>query len=398
MIVAYLVNQYPRPSHSFIRREIHALEGHGVSVHRFTIRPFAAVVDEQDRAEQSRTHVLLKPLPLAFSTIITLFLHPPRFLGALERAISVGRRSERGVFVNLIYLAEACYLVRLLRKRNVEHLHAHFGTNSTTVAMLVRELGGPPYSFTCHGPEEFDRPQALCLDEKVSRSAFAVTISSFGRSQLYRWTNPQDWNRIHIVHCGLDGDFLTPSLESIPTVPRLVCVGRLAPQKGQLLLLDAAARLVREGLELELILVGDGPLRLQVEQQIETLGLRGRVHIAGWMSNAQVRQQIQSARALVLPSFAEGLPVVIMEAMALQRPVISTYVAGIPELVVPGETGWLVPAGSIEPLIQAMREVLTAPVDRLEQMGRQGAARVQRDHNAATEAAKLTALFSSPAQ
>jgi glycosyltransferase involved in cell wall biosynthesis len=395
VIVAYLVNQYPRPSHSFIRREIHALEGHGLTVHRFTIRPFAEVVDEQDRAEQTRTRILLKPLQLALSTIATLLGHPARFLGALERTIRIGRRSERGVLVNLIYLTEACYLIRLLRKRKVEHLHAHFGTNSTTVALLARELGGPAYSFTCHGPEEFDRPEALCLDEKVARSSFAVAISSFGRSQLYRWTDPADWNRIHIVHCGLDGDFLDAPPEPIPLAPRLVCVGRLAPQKGQLLLLEAAGELARQGVAFELVLVGDGPLRPRIERQIEKLGLRGRVHITGWMSNAQVRQQIQSARALVLPSFAEGLPVVIMEALALHRPVISTYVAGIPELVVPGETGWLAAAGAIEPLVEAMREALTAPVDQLEQMGRKGAARVQRDHNAATEAAKLVTLFSA---
>ena len=393
MIVAYLINQYPRPSHSFIRREILALESHGVSVHRFSIRPFADVVDEADKAEQSKTHVVLSAAGIFFSTIAAMFSRPRGFFSALKLAIRVSRKSDRGAIVNLIYFAEACHLLRLLRRLNVQHLHAHFGTNSATVAMYTRELGGPPYSFTCHGPEEFDRPEFLALDEKVARSAFAVAISYYGRSQLYRWTAPRHWPKIHVVHCGVDRMFLASSNDQVPSAPRLVCVGRLAEQKGQLLLCQAAARLAREGLDFEINLVGAGPMRRDIEAEIERCDLSKIVKITGWMSNAEVRREIQSSRALVLPSFAEGLPVVIMEALALRRPVISTYVAGIPELVEPGVCGWLVPAGAIEPLIDAMRDALTAPVDRLARMGAAGADRVAQNHDAAREAAKLADLF-----
>lgn len=393
MIVAYLINQYPRASHSFIRREILALESLGVTVHRFTIRPFGKVVDEADKAEEAKTEVILKPLSLLICTLKTLFAHPARLFSALKLAINVGRRSDRGLLINLIYLAEACHLVSLLRRRGVEHLHAHFGTNSTTVAMLARELGGPPYSFTCHGPEEFDRPGQLALDEKVMRSKFAVAISSFGRSQLYRWTRPEDWSKIHVVHCGLDDQFLAAPRVPVPTNPKLVCVGRLTEQKGQLLLVEAAARLAKEGLDFQIVLVGDGHMRHDIEDRVRSHKLNGHIRITGWMSNAQVRDQIQSARAMVLPSFAEGLPVVIMEAMALHRPVISTYVAGIPELVDPKTTGWLVPPGSLEPLIAAIRCALTKPLDELEKMAQAGAQKVGQNHTARNEAQKLAQLF-----
>ena len=166
-------------------------------------------------------------------------------------------------------------------------------------------------------------------------------------------------------------------------------VGRLAEQKGQLLLIDAAARLRERGLEFELVLVGDGPLRVEIEGLIDRLDLRGHVRVTGYLGTAEVRRELEAARAMVLPSFAEGLPVVIMEAMALGRPVISTYVAGIPELVEPGRNGWLVPAGAIDPLVEAMAEALAADPAELEAMGRAGAARVAERHDAAAEARTL---------
>jgi glycosyltransferase involved in cell wall biosynthesis len=261
------------------------------------------------------------------------------------------------------------------------------------VALLCRELGGPAYSFTVHGPEEFDKPQFLKLREKVRRSAFAVAISSFGRSQLWRWCRPEDWPKVQVVRCGVDAELLRAKPTEVPSTPRFVCVGRLVPQKGHLLLVEAAARLASEGADFEIVVAGDGPLRPAIEAAIERHGLRGRVKIAGWMSADQVRETIVSSRAMVQPSFAEGLPVVVMEALALGRPVITTAIAGIPELVEPGVTGWLIPAGAIEPLVDAMRAALAAPPERLARMGRAGAERVARHHDVGQEARKLAELF-----
>jgi glycosyltransferase involved in cell wall biosynthesis len=277
--------------------------------------------------------------------------------------------------------------------KQAEHLHAHFGTNSVAVAMLVRELGGPPYSFTCHGPEEFDRPLTLKLAEKIARAQFVVAVSSFGRSQLLRWAAPNDWPKIHVVHCGVDARFLNADAPDLPDTPRLLCVGRLAEQKGQLLLLEAAARLKRENLPFQLILAGDGPLRSQIESLIGRYDLGGQVTITGWLTNAQICEQIIAARVVILPSFAEGLPVVLMEALALRRPVVSTFVAGIPELVETQKSGYLVPAGCVDRLAEAMRWALTEDVERLREMGRCGAEQVARQHDAYVEAQKLALLF-----
>jgi glycosyltransferase involved in cell wall biosynthesis len=220
-----------------------------------------------------------------------------------------------------------------------------------------------------------------------------VAISEFGRSQLRRWVPYEQWPKIQVIRCGLDPMFLNAKSVPLPTARRLVCVGRLAEQKGHLTLIEAAARLRSEGVDFELIVAGDGPLRGEVQRLIANHDLQEQVRLVGWQSNARVRDLIQSCRAMVLPSFAEGLPVVIMEALALGRPVISTYVAGIPELVRPGVTGWLVPASSVESLCLATREVLDAPGELLERMGRAGAARVAEQHNAAIEAGKLVHLI-----
>jgi glycosyltransferase involved in cell wall biosynthesis len=261
--------------------------------------------------------------------------------------------------------------------------------------MLCHALGGPPYSFTVHGPEEFDKATAIALEEKIKRAAFVVAISSFGKSQLYRWCDRNQWSKIHEIHCGVDDLFLKQPHIPVPDQPRLVCIGRLCEQKGHLLLVEAAGRLGAEGLTFRLVLVGDGPLRTQIQAMIAQLGLQDHIEITGWASNSEVQQHILASRAMVLPSFAEGLPVVVMEALALSRPVISTYVAGIPELVEPDTCGWLVPPGSVEALTAAMRAALQLPVEKLEQMGRAGAERVAQRHDAALEASKLAVLFSS---
>jgi glycosyltransferase involved in cell wall biosynthesis len=280
-----------------------------------------------------------------------------------------------------------------LRACGASHVHAHFGTNSAEVAMLAHALGGPPYSFTVHGPEEFDKAQALGIGEKVRRSAFVVAISSFGRSQLYRWLEHAQWGKVKLVHCGLEQAFHEDALTPPPSAPRLACVGRLCEQKGQLLLVEAAARLAARGLRFELVLVGDGELRGALEALIEKHGLASSVRITGWVGSAAVREELLAARGLVLPSFAEGLPVAIMEAMALGRPVLSTAVAGIPELLRAGENGWLVPAGDVEALATALEDFLSRTPQELAAMGEAARGRVLERHSIDREAAKLGALF-----
>src|SRR5882724_10969246 len=325
--VAYLVNQYPQTSQSFIRREIAALESTGLRILRFTLRAAPNnLVEPADIAERDRTRVVLNvgAPGLAIAVARTVFTRPAAVWRALRLALKVGRRSERGLLVHLIYFAEACVLFRWLTEAGASHLHAHFGTNSTTVAMLCRALGGPPYSFTCHGPEEFDSPRQLALGEKVRRSAFTVAISEFGRSQLYRWCDLLDWPKIHVVRCVVDATFLNGDGaidDSVGEPAHLVSIGRLSEQKGHGVLIEAAAQLKKQGVPFTLTILGDGELRPMLQASIDRHNLNDTVHLAGWADAATVRREIRKARAMVVASFAEGLPVVIMEALALGRPV-----------------------------------------------------------------------------
>ena len=398
MRIAYLVNQYPRTSHSFIRREIRALEAQGIEVLRFSMRsPPEELVDEADWIERERTRVVLEAGAAAHAlALLSLALRrPAALLRALILAIRLGWRSDRGLLRHLVYLAESCVLARWLRPARPDHLHAHFGTNPAMVAMFCRALGGPTFSFTVHGPEEFDKPEFLALREKIQRAAFVVAISSFGRAQLCRWARPEDWPKLDVVRCGLAEDLLQVPAQPVPDAPRLVCVARMSEQKGHLLLAEAAGLLAAEGLDFQIVLIGDGPMRGQLEGVLRRSGLGERFLLTGWLDAARVREAVQGARALVLPSFAEGLPVVLMEALALHRPVITTAIAGNPELVDDGVNGWLVPAGSAEALARAMRAALQASPRRLEEMGRAGAALVARQHDVSREARKLATLFAS---
>jgi glycosyltransferase involved in cell wall biosynthesis len=244
-----------------------------------------------------------------------------------------------------------------------------------------------------HGPHEFDKPEAIALREKIARAAFVAAISSFTKSQLLRWCSYKHWPKIHVVHCGVDKLFLSQPYTPLPINPSFVCVGRISEQKGHLILLEAVSHLAEQGEEFKVTLVGDGPLRSEIETLIYQLKLQDYVEITGWATNAEVQHHILNAQAMIVPSFAEGLPVVVMESLALGRPVLATYIAGMAELVEPGVCGWLVPAGSSEKLAAAMATVLHTPLETLAAMGQAGAKQVARDHNAALEAAKLKELF-----
>jgi len=398
MRVGYLINQYPKVSHTFVRREIRALEDRGVFVERFSIRDTAGETrDDDDVEEAKRTTVLLpsdaRAAALSLSTALAQAARSPMvFAQATALAVRFARLASRKA-VHAAYLGEAARLKILCAERGVDHVHAHFGTNSTTVAALCHALGGPRYSFTAHGPEEFDRPDELGLAAKIAGASFVVGVSSFGRSQLLRRTPAAQWEKIKVVPCGVDDAFLSARfLTPIEGRKKLCCVGRLCEQKGQLLLVEAAAR-VRDRIgPFELALVGDGELRTHTEALIRKLNLEDIVSITGWATGARVREEMLSSRALVLPSFAEGLPVVIMEALALERPVISTYVAGIPELV-DEHCGWLVAAGAVDPLVEAMVEALQAPAALLREKGAVGRRRVVARHDARIAAALLEQAF-----
>jgi colanic acid/amylovoran biosynthesis glycosyltransferase len=401
LVIAYLTSQYARVGDTYVRREVAELRRLGHVVHTFSIRKAdpGELISEEIRREQAQTEYLFAAgmERLARAGLKAMISRPTAFLTAVRTVLrsvppGIPRRWTRRV----VYLLEAAYLAEHLKARNIRHLHNHIGENSALVAMLSSILSGIPYSLTIHGPGEFDRPTLLALDEKVHRAAFVAVISEFTRSQVCRWAAYEDWGKIHVIRGLVGPTHLEHGPAPIPEAPRLVCLARLVEQKGLPTLIAAAARLRERSRDFELVIIGSGPMRVEIERLIGQLGLEGSVRLTGSLSDEHVFQELLAARAMVLPSFAEGLPGVFFEAMALGRPVISTYIAGIPELVEPGKNGWLVPAGAVELLADAMDEVLAAAPAELERMGRAGAARVARQHHPRIEAKKLADLFSDP--
>lgn len=395
--IAYLVNQYPKVSHAFIRREVQALEQHGLTVERVSIRScHDELVDSLDQDEaQKTTYIIDRGLgSILYAVIQALILRPIGSFKTFGKALNLGFKSDRGWLVHLAYFVEACVLIQILQRHRIQHIHVHFGTNSATVALLCHHLSQISYSLTIHGPEEFDKPLSLSLREKINSAKFVVAVSSFGRSQLYRWCDYSHWKKINVVHCGINDTFqAVQNRHSTPPEKTLVCVGRLCEQKGQLILLEALDKLIQNNVNIHLTLVGDGPLRLELETWIKAHGLEPHVTFTGWATEAEVKDYILNATLFVLPSFAEGLPVVLMEALALGVPVISTYVAGIPELVQQGKNGWLVPAGCPQALADSLAQALDTSPQDLANMGQIGAQQVLRDFNSYQEGLKLARLF-----
>ncbi|WP_375427128.1 glycosyltransferase [uncultured Sphingomonas sp.] len=394
MRIAYLCNRYPAVSHSFVRREIAGVEAAGHPVDRYTVRAPGTLLDEDDRAEAGRTTAILAAgtIRLMGALLAAAVRSPRRTASAAWLALRGAGWSPAALVRSMAYLGEAAWLVRRFRAHPVDHLHAHFGTNPATVARLARRLGGPPYSFTAHGPDEFDRPEALDLKGKVADSRLTIAISSFGRSQLMRWSDPTDWTKLAVVRCGVDARFLGETPIPAPSAPRFVAVARLNAQKGLPLLIEAAALLKARGREFRLDIAGDGELRGALDRRIAEAELTGSVRMLGPVDGAGVRRLIEEARVFVLPSFAEGLPVVLMESLALGRPVIASAIAGTPELIDAG-CGWLIPPGSAEAVADAMEAAIDASDETIAVMGREGRRRVAERHNSSRNARTLVDLI-----
>jgi glycosyltransferase involved in cell wall biosynthesis len=397
MRIAYLTTAYPAISHTFIRRELLEIERRGHEVHRFSIRPhLAAPVDPTDKAELAKTlHILRQPKSRLISALAKIVVtQPGKTLAAFKHTLELAKSSERGLLRHVAYIAEAAFLLGEVRRRGIEHIHVHFGTNAAAVAMLVREMGGPPFSITVHGgPSEFDAPIGLSLGDKIRAAEFICAITDYCAAQLRRWVGSEHWDKIKIIHCTVGEQFFQAAAPMDPSANTLVCIGRLAPQKGHLMLVDAFAQAINSGVDARLVMCGDGDLRPEIERRAAAAGIQDRIEFTGWIDEAEVRRRLLFSRCMILASFAEGLPMVIMEAFALGRPVISTTIAGIPELVVPGVNGWLVTAGRSDQTAEAIRAVMATPVPRLQEMASAGRQMVLEQHNTTIEGEKLERLF-----
>lgn len=392
--IAYLTGEYPAVSHTFILREIEGLREAGLTVETCSVRrtgPEHHRGPAEQHAARTTFYILAAARqPATLLGALGAALAQPSRLGAtLKLAWQIRQPGLRGALFQLFYLAEAMVLARHLRARGVGHLHNHFAGPSATVAVLTATLCAMPFSFTLHGPADLLEPGRWHLGTKIAKARFVACISHFARSQAMLNSDPAQWPKLRIVHCGV-----TPALYEKPAdkTPgqRLIFVGRLAPVKGLRVLMQTLNGLKDALPDLRLTVVGDGPDRAALEAAAAPLG--ARVSFTGYQSQAEVAAHLAASDIFVLPSFAEGVPVVLMEAMAAGMPVIATRIAGIAELVEDGTSGHLVPPGDPTALGEKITALCTRPEDHAA-MGAAGQRRVAAAFDIAREARWLAQLF-----
>lgn len=353
--VAFMTGEYPRATDTFIQREVAALRALGHYVQTFSVRMPAQRenVAPEILAARKSTIYLLPPRGLMMAHLAQLLFSPRRYFAALALAWKTCPPGMRAMARQAAYFAEAAMLVRLMKKHALSHLHNHFADSSCSVAMIAAAMGGTTYSFTIHGPAEFYEPRIWRIDEKVRRALFVNCISHFCRSQVMLFAPLDCWDKLRIVHCGVDPEAFEVKKHEGPG-GRLLFVGRLAAMKGLPILLEVLARL--EGVTLDI--AGDGTDRQLLEEQVRALNISSRVRFLGYQSQQQVRELLKETDLFVMSSFAEGVPVVLMEAMAAGVPVVATRIAGIPELVRDGQNGLLVEPGDVDDMAKAVGRLL----------------------------------------
>ena len=392
--IAYLTGEYPAVSHTFILREVEALRELGLEVETCSIRqtdPKHHRGPSEKDAAASTFYVLRaakNPLTL-LKAKLSHMKNPGQFFRAFMLAMKTGSPGIKGRLYQFFYFTEAMVLAHHLKAQGVTHLHNHFADSSASVSMLTAELAGIDYSFTLHGPADLFEAPRWRLDEKTKRAKFVACISHFARSQLMLFSDPADWHKLKIIHCGVLPE-LYESADRDGDGCHLVFVGRLAAVKGLRVLLDAFGRVAGDHPGLKLTLVGDGDDREALEALAKPLG--EAVRFTGYLSQSEVAETLATADALVLPSFAEGVPVVLMEAMASGRPVVATRVAGVSELVEDGISGFLAPPGDAETLANRISNLAADP-DLRKRMGAAGRETVLAEFDIRKEAARIAGLF-----
>jgi glycosyltransferase involved in cell wall biosynthesis len=395
--IGYLTAIYPRATDTFIQREVAALRRRGVHVGTFSVRPPSEkeIVGPEQAAERAGTAYVLPPTFGKFvgAPLAMLFSHPIRFAKSIRTAIKLHPGGIKPAIMQTVYWLEAAVIARRMKKDGLQHLHAHFSSHPGTVALLAAQMGGFTYSLTVHGPAEFFAPRFWRMDEKAKRALFVSCISHFCRSQVMCYAPQNKWDRLHIVHCGVEPALFQP-VRHQGEGTRLLFVGRLAGVKGLPVMLQAMAELKRRRPDIKLTVAGDGPERKSLEAMAERLGVKDRVDFLGYRSQSQVRELLAQTDVFVLASFAEGVPVVLMEAMAAGVPVVSSHIAGIPELVEDGVSGYLVPPGDPAALVERVDELLGDAALR-NRLGAEGRRKVERDYNIAVEAERLSYIMTN---
>jgi glycosyltransferase involved in cell wall biosynthesis len=395
MRIGYLVGTYPAVSHTFIAREVEGLRGEGFEVDTFSLHRPDELLTDHDRRLAAETRYVQPPSTpaLAAAHLRALVRHPVRWVRTLALALRMSPGGVRANLWHLFYFGEAILVWSWCREAGVRHLHAHFANAATMVVLLAARFGELTWSFTMHGPTEFDDVTRFRVPEKVRSAAFVACISDYARSQLMKLVEEPHWDKLRIVHCGVDpASFVPVRRTDRGAALRVLCVGRLVADKGQELLLRAIAQLRVGGTDVRLDLVGDGAQRATLEELAAGLGVAGAVAFRGSVGQDRIRELYAEADVFCLPSFAEGVPVVLMEAMATELPVVTTRITGVPELVADGETGLLVAPGRVDALVAALGRLAADPGLRA-QLGHAGREKVLADYTLAGQVRDLGALY-----
>jgi glycosyltransferase involved in cell wall biosynthesis len=407
MRIGYVIGHYPAVSHTFILREVHALRRLGVhvdtvSIHRSQPKDLLSAVD---REENARTFGVLPPRwpELLGAHLFALLTRPRRYAATALLAARLSRPGWRGRLWTLFYFAEAGLVWRHLHGLDIDHIHVHHLTQASDVAMLAVELEGEranhrrwTWSFSLHGPDEFFEVADTRLAVKA-RSASAVScISDFARSQVMAVLDEDEWSKLWVIHNGVDPDhFAPPANRQNGSGPLSVLyIGRMVPVKGQALLIDAVEQLRRSGLNIEATLLGEGVRRESLTRLVRDRGLDDAIRLPGVVGQEEIRDYYRQADIFVLPSFAEGVPGVLMEAMAMGLPVVTTRIAGIQELVEDGYSGFVVPPGRVDVLVDAVQRLASNPELRRE-MGERGRAKVIAEYSIEPSAAGMHEMFAA---
>jgi glycosyltransferase involved in cell wall biosynthesis len=367
MKIGYLCSEFPALSHTFISREISILEREGFEIPTVSIN-IPSHVDKmgaRDRAYAARTYAIKGTPKIKIAALILKYIFEcrrfaPTLLYALHITARSGPKNTRKAFG---YFIEAVLLHSWAGGNQVRHIHVHFANPAATVALIAARLGGLTFSLSVHGPDEFYDVTVNCIREKIEAAVFVRCISYFCRSQLMRLSPIEHWGKFHIIRCGIFKDEFERARMREGSARNILCVGRLCPSKGQAILVEAAEILRRKGYQFRMLLLGGGEDLETIRNMIEKRNLDGLVEAAGPVGHERVKKELASSDLFVLPSFAEGIPVALMEAMASGVPVISTNIAGIPELIENRSEGILTQASNAEELARSIEEFITGTAD-----------------------------------
>jgi glycosyltransferase involved in cell wall biosynthesis len=396
--LAYLVSRYPAVSHTFILREVLSLREHGIEIEVASINPPDRPTEnltKEERDEAAKTFCVKKAgVAGALIAQARIFTQKPVcYLRGLAFAIRLGGSDPAKVAMSLFYFVEAAMIAHWMQRKAMDHLHVHFATPAATVALILARMCPIRFSLTVHGPDEFYDVPGYHLTQKVESASFICAIGLYARSQLMKVSPVQHWDKIEISPLGVDSECFTPRpFRAAPELFEVLCVGRLVAAKGQHILLRAMHEMARAGYKVLVRFVGDGPDRKALESEAARLGIAQYVRFEGAVNQDRIREFYRTADVFALASFAEGIPVVLMEAMAMEVPCVTTWITGVPELIRHEVDGLLVAPSDAAGLAQAISRMI-GDDDLRKRLGEAGRQRVREKFDLDRNVRHLAEIF-----